>query len=85
MRVGSRYSLFHRALILLHGSSSRRPRNARRPRRHWYIDPNVQYFNFYDGEWRYPGRPGFYRGRYNGGSIGAGWTQTPIGPVWTCG
>jgi hypothetical protein len=34
---------------------------------------------------RYPGRPGFYRGRYNGGSIGACWTQTPIGPVWTCG
>ncbi len=60
-------------------------RNARRPRRHWYIDPNVQYFNFYEGEWRYPGRPGFYRGRYNGGSIGPCWTQTPIGPVWTCG
>ena len=60
-------------------------RNARRPRRHWYIDPNVQYFNWRDGEWRYPGRPGFYRGRYNGGSIGPCWTQTPIGPVWTCG
>ena len=60
-------------------------RNARRERRHWYIDPNVQYFNFYEGQWRYPGRPGFYRGRYNGGSIGPCWTQTPIGPVWTCG
>jgi hypothetical protein len=45
----------------------------------------VEYFNFYDGEWRYPGRPGFYRGCYNGGSIGPVWTQTPIGPVWTCG
>ncbi|MBN9008281.1 MAG: hypothetical protein J0H40_23090 [Rhizobiales bacterium] len=60
-------------------------RNARRQRRHWYIDPNVQYFNFYEGQWRYPGRPGFYRGRYNGGSVGPCWTQTPIGPVWTCG
>jgi len=37
----------------------------------------VQYFNFYDGEWRCPGRPGFYRGRYNGGSIGLCWTQIP--------
>ncbi|HVV42619.1 MAG TPA: hypothetical protein VHC94_16310 [Nitrobacter sp.] len=60
-------------------------RQARREPRHWYIDPNVQYFNFYDGQWRYPGRPGFYRGRFNGGSIGPCWTQTPIGPVWTCG
>ncbi|MEH6950560.1 hypothetical protein V4R08_04320 [Nitrobacter sp. NHB1] len=60
-------------------------RNARRARRHWYIDPNVQYFNWRSGEWRYPGRPGFYRGRFNGGSIGPCWTQTPIGPVWTCG
>jgi hypothetical protein len=31
------------------------------------------------------GSPGFYRGRYNGGSIGPCYTQTPIGPVWNCG
>ena len=31
------------------------------------------------------GRPGFYRGRWNGGSIGPCWTQTPIGPQWNCG
>lgn len=31
------------------------------------------------------GAPGFVRGRWNGGSIGPCWTQTPIGFVWTCG
>jgi len=33
----------------------------------------------------YFGRPGFYRGRYNGGSFGPCWTWTPIGPAWNCG
>ena len=33
----------------------------------------------------YFGRPGFYRGRYDGGSFGPCWTRTPIGPIWTCG
>ena len=38
------------------------------------------------GEWRYGwGGPGFYRGRWNGGSFGPCWTQTPIGPMWNCG
>jgi hypothetical protein len=60
-------------------------RNARRHRRHWYIGPTPRYYNFWDGELRYPGRPGFYRGRFNGGSFGPCWTQTPIGPVWNCG
>lgn len=58
---------------------------AKRDRRHWYIDPTPQYYNWTDGEWRYPGRPGFYRGQYNGGSFGPCWTRTPIGPVWNCG
>lgn len=31
------------------------------------------------------GRPGFYRGRWNGGGFGPCWTQTPIGNVWNCG
>jgi hypothetical protein len=53
-------------------------------RRHWYIDPTPEYFG-YDGEWHYFGRPGFYRGHYNGGSFGPCWTRTPIGPVWNCG
>lgn len=40
---------------------------------------------WYNGDWYYFGRPGFYRGRYNGGSFGPCWTQTPIGPMWNCG
>jgi hypothetical protein len=40
---------------------------------------------WYNGGWYYFGRPGFYRGRYNGGSFGPCWTPTPIGPIWNCG
>ncbi len=53
-------------------------------RRHWYIDPTPRYY-LYNGEWHYFGRPGFYRGHYNGGSFGPCWTRTPIGLVWNCG
>ena len=42
--------------------------------RYWYGD-DLYYF----------GRPGFYRGRYNGGSFGPCWTWTPIGRAWQCG
>jgi hypothetical protein len=59
-------------------------RNARRDKRHWYIDPTPRYYGW-DGELRYPGRPGFGGGRYNGGSFGPCWTRTPIGAAWTCG
>ena len=53
----------------------RDPRNRR----------EVRYFDFY-GNVRYGyGGPGFYRGRYTGGSIGPCWTQTPIGPMPNCG
>jgi hypothetical protein len=31
------------------------------------------------------GHPGYYRGRYNGGSFGPCWTSTPIGMMPTCG
>jgi hypothetical protein len=40
---------------------------------------------WYNGNWYYFGRPGFFRGRYNGGSFGPCWTWTPIGPMWNCG
>lgn len=60
-------------------------RNARREKRHWYIDRLPVYYRWSDGEKYYYGRPGFYRGKYNGGSMGPCWTQTPIGPVWNCG
>ncbi|HEY3677330.1 MAG TPA: hypothetical protein VGL45_01330 [Bradyrhizobium sp.] len=59
-------------------------RYAKSERRPWYIDPTPQYY-WYDGNLHYFGRPGFYRGHYNGGSLGPCWTQTPIGPVWNCG
>ena len=44
-----------------------------------------RYIDYY-GNVRYGwGRPGFYRGRYNGGSFGPCWTYTPIGMMPTCG
>ena len=47
-------------------------------------DYSPQYLG-YDDDWHYFGRPGFVRGRYNGGSFGPCWTWTPIGPAWQCG
>ena len=44
-----------------------------------------RYFDWY-GNVRYGwGAPGFYRGRWNGGSFGPCWTYTPIGMMPTCG
>ena len=40
---------------------------------------------WYNGGRYYLGDPGFYRGRYNGGSFGPCWTHTPIGLIWNCG
>ena len=50
-----------------------------RPKREW------RYWDYY-GNVRYGwGHPGFYRGRYNGGSFGPCWASTPIGMMPTCG
>jgi len=44
-----------------------------------------RYYDWY-GESHYGfGYPGYYRGRYNGGSFGPCWTSTPIGFMPTCG
>src|SRR6201986_3255970 len=40
---------------------------------------DVPSYWFYNGDHYYFGHPGFYRGRYNGGSFGPCWTWTPIG------
>jgi hypothetical protein len=40
---------------------------------------------WYNGERYYFGDPGFFHGRYNGGSFGPCWTWTPIGLIWNCG
>ena len=57
-------------------------------------DRSARHGGRYDNEPRYwsygqPsygwGGPGFYRGRWNGGSFGPCWTWTPIGMIWNCG
>jgi hypothetical protein len=68
----------------LYSQKAALPHMAHRDRRPWYIDPVPSYYG-YDGDWRYFGEPGFYHGRYNGGSFGPCWTRTPIGPIWNCG
>jgi len=59
-----------------------RDRSARNPNRYQPYERRYWYY----GELRYGwGSPGFYRGRWNGGSFGPCWTSTPIGPIWNCG
>jgi hypothetical protein len=41
--------------------------------------------SYWYGGWYYYGNPGFFHGRYNGGSYGPCWTSTPIGLMWNCG
>src|SRR4029079_15960049 len=49
-------------------------RAARRNGRPWYIDPTPSYYR-YNGDQYYFGRPGFYGGRYNGGSFRPCWAR----------
>ena len=44
-----------------------------------------RFFDFYGNVYYGWGYPGFYRGRWNGGSFGPCWTYTPIGMMPTCG
>src|ERR1700692_4932311 len=43
------------------------------------------YYYGYNGERYYFGRPGFYRGRYNGASFGPCWSWHATGPPGACG
>ncbi len=52
------------------------------PRRPLYGPQDTYY---YPGTYPWYGRPGYYRGRWNGGGFGPCWTKTPIGPMWNCG
>jgi hypothetical protein len=45
----------------------------------------MRYVDYYGNVHYGWGRPGFYRGQYNGGSFGPCWTYTPIGMMPTCG
>lgn len=45
----------------------------------------VPSYYWWNGDRYYFGQPGFFHGRYNGGSYGPCWTITPIGRVWNCG
>jgi len=53
---------------------------ARTEPRYWAIYPYSGYAQLRYG-W---GEPGIYRGRWNGGSFGPCWTQTPIGMIYSC-
>ena len=61
---------------------------SRRP--YGYYGPYQEYIvrgpYVYQGRTLYGfGGPGFSQNRYNGGSFGPCYTQSPIGPVWNCG
>jgi hypothetical protein len=45
----------------------------------------VRYWDYYGNVYYGWGSPGFYRGRWNGGSFGPCWTSTPIGMMPNCG
>lgn len=58
-----------------------RPRSAFRIQRDEYV-PRYWHYGQITYGWGYPG---YYRGRYNGGSFGPCWAYTPIGMMPTCG
>ncbi len=49
------------------------------------IEHRPRYWSWYGDGPYYFGGPGWYHGRYTGGSFGPCWTSTPIGMQWTCG
>jgi hypothetical protein len=48
------------------------------------IEHRPRYWD-YDGGLYYFGGPRWYGGRWNGGSFGPCWTNSPIGLQWSCG
>jgi hypothetical protein len=50
-----------------------------------YGTPDYTPSYWYNGARYYFGDPGFFHGRYNGGSFAPCWTSTPIGLIWSCG
>jgi hypothetical protein len=55
----------------------------RTPEQLRHIEYRPRYW--YAGSPYYFGPPGWYHGRYTGGSFGPCWTSSPIGMQWTCG
>lgn len=60
------------------------PRSERERQRNKWLSER-RYFGWNGNVYYGFGRPGFYRGQWNGGSFGPCWTSTPIGMQWNCG
>lgn len=84
------------ALALASASQAAPTHKKRHVSRHWYSYGFLPGYRPPERlaweRWRERGRvfywdarPGFYRGRWNGGGFGPCWERTPIGPMWTCG
>jgi hypothetical protein len=90
-------TMFAASLLLATAAFSSPVHKKRQITRHWhgygflpgYRSPErIEWERAHSGgpyPYYWDARPGFYRGRWNGGGFGPCWTQTPIGPMWNCG